>query len=329
VELHTSEDDQFTAHRLRNEYLQMEFIPELGAKMSSLRSLVSGREFLLPPSRPYRRPAYSDDFAQYDTSGFDECCPTVSACEYPSGRFAGRLMPDHGDLWSTPWQCEVKRDELFCEVQGRCLPYIFRKRAHLELSTAVLSYEIENVGDDAFSWLWSAHPLLAVESGCRVVLPSEVTTLFVNWSSAERLGKFGANCLWPIARDKNGTKVDLSRFGSSVGAADKLFTSRLSVGECGVMYPQTDESLSIRFDPKVVPYLGLWICQGGWPSRNNGHFTLALEPCTGRPDSLQEAMKAGECDLLQPGQRVNWELRFEVRQGDRSQEQVPQKAQRE
>lgn len=296
--------------------------------MSSLRSLVSGREFLLPPSRQYRRAAYGADFAQYDTSGFDECCPTVSACEYPSGRFAGRLMPDHGDLWSTSWQCETKGGELFCQVEGRCLPYIFRKWARLELSTAVLSYEIENVGDEAFSWLWSAHPLLAVESGCRVVLPSEVTTLSVNWSCAERLGKFGATCHWPIARDRNGTKVDLSRFGFSVGAADKLFTSRLSVGECGVVYPETDEILSIRFDPTLVPYLGLWICQGGWPSRNNGHFTLALEPCTGRPDSLKEAMNAGECNVLQPGQKMNWELRFEVSLANRKRQgQVPPKDQ--
>ena len=223
-------------------------------------------------------------------------------------------MPDHGDLWSTSWQCETRENELHFETHGKSLPYSFRKRVRLDGRTVVLSYEIMNTGSKEFGFLWSAHPLLAVEPNCRIVLPQEVTKLFVNWSCEERLGKFGDTCSWPIALTKDGETVDLSLLhDDSAGTADKLFTSRLSSGHCAVSYPRTNEEIAFEFDPGLVPYLGLWLCQGGWPSLKNGHFTVALEPCTGFPDSLREAIYRRTCDVLQPGQEKKWALKLKIR----------------
>jgi galactose mutarotase-like enzyme len=307
----------FRLIHLENDRLVASFLPELGAKMISLKSASSNREFLLhPPGRPYHAAGYGASFADYDSSGFDECCPTVSECQYPTGEFAGAIIPDHGDLWSTAWQCDIRDGELYFEVRGTSLPYIFRKCVRLEGNAIVLRYEIASTGSREFAFLWSAHPLLAVEPGCRIVLPTDVSGLFVNWSREERLGRYGDSCGWPVARTREGEEVDLSEL-STVNAhtADKLFTSRLSKGECGLSYPSTDEALIFQFDPILVPYLGLWICQGGWPSGDHGHFTVALEPCTGRPDSLRESINMGECDVLQPGQKKMWDLRLEVRSG--------------
>ena len=306
----------FAPVELANDDLVAGFLPELGAKMKSLRSVRSGREFLFqPPERHYRRASYGAKFASYDTSGFDECCPTVAECTYPGGEFAGKKMPDHGDLWSAQWEYEVRDKEVFFEVQGKSLPYKFRKSVRLERNEVVLSYENANIGDAEFAFLWSAHPLLAVEPGCRIVLPGEVSRLFVNWSREERLGKLGDSCGWPIANPKDGDKLDLSELrDKSACTADKLFTSRLSLGFCAVRYPLTNEEIAFEFDPRRVPYLGIWICQGGWPSPEGGHFTLGLEPCTGCPDSLREAIKRGTCDVLQPGQKKKWELRLRIQQ---------------
>lgn len=305
----------FRLVQLANDRLVASFLPELGAKMSSLKSTSTDREFLLqPPDRPYRAAAYGASFVDYDTSGFDECCPTVSECKYPEGEFAGARMPDHGDLWSTAWQCDIRDGELLFEAQGISLPYIFRKYVRLENDAIVLRYEIASTGSKEFAFLWSAHPLLAVQSGCRIVLPKDVSRLLVNWSREERLGECGDSCGWPMARTKEGDDVDLAELtAANAHTADKLFTSRLTNGECAVCYPHTDEALVFQFDPLVVPYLGIWICQGGWPYPDHGHFTVALEPCTGRPDSLQEAINMGECDVLPPGQKKMWELRLEVR----------------
>jgi hypothetical protein len=130
---------ELSAVQLANDQLFVSFLPEVGAKMNSLKSVRSGREFLYqPPRDPYRRAGYGASFADYDTSGLDECCPTIAECIYPEPGFRGRKMPDHS--------------------------------------------------------LWSAHPLLAVEASCRIVLPEEVSGLLVEWSRGERLVKFGDSC---------------------------------------------------------------------------------------------------------------------------------------
>jgi hypothetical protein len=121
---------ELSAVRLANDQLFVSFLPEVGAKMNSLKSVRSGREFLYqPPGDPYRRAAYGASFADYDTSGFDECCPTIAECIYPEPGFAGRKMPDHGDRWSASWDYWAGDGELFFETQGKSLPYRFQKSA--------------------------------------------------------------------------------------------------------------------------------------------------------------------------------------------------------
>jgi len=261
---------ELSAVQLANDQLFVSFLAEVGAKMNSLKSVRSGREFLYqPPGDPYRRAAYGASFADYDTSGFDECCPTIAECIYPEPGFAGRKMPDHGDLWSASWDYWAGDGELFFETQGKSLPYRFQKSARLEDHAIMLAYEIENTGSEEFAFLWSAHPLLAVEASCRIVLPEEVSGLFVEWSRGERLVKFGDSCGWPIAACKDGESVDLSALrDASARTADKVFTSRLQEGFCALSYPQTKETIAFHFNPQDVPYLGIWICQGpGRPRR--------------------------------------------------------------
>jgi galactose mutarotase-like enzyme len=310
----TSSKTALVAVELANSYIAASFLPELGAKMNSLKSVASGREFLLqPPECPYRRANHGASFAAYDTSGFDDCCPTVKECIYPEDAFAGKKLPDHGDLWSASWQCTVRDQELLFETEGKSLPYRFRKSVRLEANVAILKYEIGNTGSEEFGFLWAAHPLLAVEASCRIVLPGEVSQLFVEWSRGERLGKFGDTCGWPVTVVKGGQQVNLSELHTTNACtADKLFATRLRRGTCAVCYPQTEEAIVFHFDPRDLPYLGIWICQGGWPSPERGHFTVALEPCTGFPDSLREAMHRGSCDVLEPGQKKKWLLRIEI-----------------
>ena len=298
---------------LTNGLIQVTVLPQIGGKMASLIRAQSGREFLLqPPERPYRPGSYGARFEDYDTSGFDESLPTIAACEYPEGRFTGVALPDHGELWSIPWQYELRDGELRLQATGRRLPYVLRKCVRLENETVVIGYELESMSESPFQYLWSAHPLLNIESGCRIILPSEVSRLLINSSHRNRLGSPGDMCGWPI-HAANG--IDLSTVDSRADCtADKLFTGRLAEGWCALHYPSSDESICLRFDPETVPHLGIWICQGGWPSDGAGHFTVALEPCTSSHDSLVEAMTSGECELLSPRSSKRWELRIEVRQ---------------
>jgi galactose mutarotase-like enzyme len=308
--------NRFQRVTLTNGLIELAVLPQIGGKMTSLRRTDGEREFLLqPPERPYGQPEYGACFRDYDTGGFDECLPTVAECEYPEGRFAGTLLPDHGELWSIPWQYELHENELWLAAAGRRLPYIFRKRIRLENETVVIAYELVSVSDEPFRYLWSAHPLLNVESGCRIVLPSDVSCLMIHSSHRNRLGAAGSECNWP-SHEIGGREFDLSVMGSRLDrAVDKLFTNRLARGWCALHYPASDESIVYQFNAGVVPYLGMWLCQGGWPNEPAGHFTVALEPCTSRFDSVAEAIRKRECELLAPREKKYWELRMEVKQG--------------
>jgi hypothetical protein len=306
----------FTRVTLSNDCIRLTVLPHIGGKMTSIRRIASEREFLLQPAdRVYQQGSYGARFEDYDSSGFDECLPTVAACQYPEGKFVGTVIPDHGEVWSIPWQYQVHENELKLAAAGSRLPYIFRKRVRLQDDAVIVGYELESVTDEPFRYLWSAHPLLSVETGCRIILPAEVSRVLVNSSRHNRLGTAGSECSWPI-HNLGYHGVDLSVIGSKTDrTSDKLFTDRLAQGWCAVHYPVSDESICFRFDSEVVPYVGIWACYGGWPNNDHGHFTAALEPCTSRFDSLAEAISQQECELLAPRETKNWELRIEVKQG--------------
>ena len=281
--------------------LRLTIVPELGSKIASLIRLESGHEYLLQPPEPERadrtRP-YGDDFEDYETSGFDVCAPTVAECLYPGEPFLARRLPDHGDVWCLPSTVEMVEQQICLTTHLRSLPLRLKKTVQLQENKVRLDYEATNLGQSCVKFLWSAHPLLRVEAGTE--MPREVKEIKVGWSAEERLGTPGDRCTWPEATERSGRMVQLNRIVSpSAGTAEKLFTPRLSLGFCGMFLPREDEGIAFRFDPRLVPYVGIWMCQGGWPTRRAAkHFTAALEPCFGRPDSLEEAIRRNECAVL-------------------------------
>jgi hypothetical protein len=252
----------------------------------------------------------------YNNVGFDECIPTIAACQYPTDSYRGRELPDHGDVWSLPWQYDLGGEEVWLSVEGRSLPYALLKRLRMEGCQLVIDYELQNKGDCAFHYLWSAHPLLNTEPGARILLPPDVRELLIDSSHANRLGRKGESCTWPIAIRQDGGSDDLSVMKLRGRQSDKLYTARLREGYGGLYYPSTNESIFFRFDPQRVPYVGVWICHGGGVADDPKQpYTVALEPCLGRPDALAEAMARKESDMLQPHERKQWTLRVELREG--------------
>ncbi len=302
---------------LDNGWIRATVWPELGGKISSLIRVATGREFLRPAvSQPVKPAVYGAPFESHDANGFDECFPTIAACQYVGEYFSGLALPDHGELWSSRWQFEIRVEELWLAATGRRLPCIFRKRIRLEDETISLHYELESVTDAPFHYLWSAHPLLKVDPGCRIVLPADVTDMLVESSRNGRLGNHGDGARWPRTSLADGSETDLSILGDpSQQTADKFFTPRPSHGACALYYPESTESISFHFNSAIVPYLGIWICEGGWPSPEDGHYTVALEPCTSRVDSLTEAVERGECAEMRPGTKRHWDLRIQLQTG--------------
>ena len=305
--------DGFDRVVVANDAIRVVILPELGGKIASLVNVGTGRELLLQhPDRPFRRANYADAFGDYDISGFDECLPTIAACSYPEPPLADVILPDHGEVWSLPWKSEIRGEDLIVEVAGVRLPYVLRRTTRLSGSTVELEYEITNTGDQQFKYLWSAHPLFAVERGTEIVLPPDVSEVLVDYSARNHLAVGKIN-RWPRATTVNGQTAVLNAIsGPEAKIADKVFTPQLSEGYCGLRFPRTGEALFLRFDPQLVPFVGLWICQGGFPPDGPPEFAVALEPCSGRPDSLATAIARRECPELAAHASHRWWLHIEV-----------------
>src|SRR5258705_12639022 len=112
-------------------------LPDLGGKIISLVRIASGREYLisLSPHADFRTPSFGGTFVDYNNVGFDECIPTNAACDYPEGKFARFQLPDHGDVWSLSWQHDIRATGVMLSVEGRALPFVFRKRPSLPGAT--------------------------------------------------------------------------------------------------------------------------------------------------------------------------------------------------
>ena len=289
-------------------------LPQLGGKISSIR--VGSHMLIHAPLHPYGKLNHTMDFEEGDAGGWDECLPSVAACSLktPHGTVN---VPDHGDLWRIPWQVlEASDDSLTMRARGFSLPLeITRSMILKESSTGwhlQLLYSLTNVGDVPAPWSWAAHPLFACEKGDRIVLPAEVQTLSVEGSRHDRLGKQGDTIAWPIARLPDGTEVDLRKARpDNADIADKLFTDSLaelqSAGWCALERAPIGLRITIRFDPTLTPYLGLWLCYGGWPEGDGPkQVCVALEPTTAPADSL--AVTGAWSRWLEAGETINWPM---------------------
>lgn len=286
--------DGFEVHVLRSEALEVRIIPELGAKIASLRCLISGREWLwsLPGARLSRN-RLGDSFGDGPLVGADECFPTVASCFWN-----GRTLPDHGEIWTEPWDVEVVGGSVLTVVRCPISPFTFRRRASLDGQELRLDYEVENTGQEEEAFLWAFHPLLAINDGDQIELP--VSTVKTDFSMNCPLGEFGACWNWP----RPGSEIQLARmdFGPFPMAAAKLYAENLGEGHAAIRSANTGESLEFRFDLHQLDSVGLWINRGGW----NGFHHVAIEPTNSTADSLAVASRLGRCGRLPAGQSQRW-----------------------
>ena len=113
---------------LATDDLELAVVPDRGARMISLRHRRADREWLLAAAdKPVAPPAYGDPFIAADVAGWDEMMPTIDPCVVTrKGGDGGETLiylPDHGELWATPWSVVCADDRhVVTEVGGRALP---------------------------------------------------------------------------------------------------------------------------------------------------------------------------------------------------------------
>ena len=254
-------------------------------------------------------------FEASDASGWDECLPTVAACtvQTPAG---GIKLQDHGDLWRVPWQVTVQEtDAVTMEAQATTLPLALTRTTMLTSMAKGwrlrLFYSLRNSGAKRVPWSWAAHPLFACEAGDRIMAPETVDRVRVEASRRDRVGKPGEWITWPGGQGLD-ERHDLSVVAAiSSGYAEKLFSGRLDDGWCALERAEVGLRVTVRWDVAATPYLGLWLCYGGWPERGEARqMCVAMEPTTAPVDGLATT---GEWSRwLEPGETTHWPMDVEI-----------------
>jgi galactose mutarotase-like enzyme len=299
-------------------------LPQYGGKIASIR--VGEQELLQAPLTSIASRTRNMGFDESDASGWDECLPSVGACLVSTD--AGNAeVPDHGDLWRVAWQEEPHQgaengqpSHPSVALTATCfsLPLELQRKIELRETTRGwrldLSYTLRNLGSFSVPWSWSAHPLFAVEAGDRIVLPDSTRRLRLEGSGGARLGQSGDTVAWPIATLPDAGTTDLSLAAASDSRiGDKLFAGPLGDAEnwCELLRPSAALRIRVTFDPAATPYLGLWICYGGWPQRPGPkQMCVAMEPSTAPVDSL--AVTGPWSRTLAPDECFNWKMEVEI-----------------
>ena len=303
-------------------------LPHFGGKIASIR--IGSRELLQQPLRAIAPRTHSMSFDQGDASGWDECLPSVAPCRLETEGGPAEV-PDHGDLWRVEWEKQGAgireqgpapdgNNPAPVALVGKCFSMPLELERRIAVGTTdrgwrlALDYEVRNTGGHSVPWSWAAHPLFAVEEGDRIVLPETIRALQVEGSGGGRLGGGGDKVAWPIAKLADGRSADLRVVAAAdCGIGDKLFAGPLGETEnwCMLERPSAGVRIKVRFDARSTPYLGLWICYGGWPERSGAkQMCVAMEPATAPVDSL--AVSGPWSRSLGVGESFAWPMEGEI-----------------
>jgi galactose mutarotase-like enzyme len=204
-------------------------------------------------------------------------------------------LPDHGEVWNAAWQLDEgawKRGVIKTSVQLPISPFEFTRAIEIQNDTLCVNYHLLNLSKDPQEFLWAMHPLLALQTGDRLVLSHEIR---------QRLGRQP----W----------LDSLDFEENVSSCVKAFAGPLQQGHAEIFNPVSNDSLIFKWDVADCNTLGIWLTRGGW----NGHHHVALEPTNGAPDSL--AVAAGEhnnCGVLIPFGKKEWSIQIQATHQRRS-----------
>jgi hypothetical protein len=264
-----------------------EIRPELGARVQHLVDRTSGRELL------YQREASGAPeagFLQSSTGGWDEMFPND---EPWNGH------PDHGRVWSTPFQVLEQGEEscyLAAEIEEPAVHVERRYRLLRPPRRGLRSELAVTARRHTGPFLWAAHPMLAVARGWRVEgldeVPLEVDDILS--------GRLDTGVLPAAARS-----LALTMPGAGVGLIEVLYA--FGVGSVEVAAPDGRARTRVEWDEGFLPWL--WVCT---VSGEVGiDLCVVLEPCTSAPYRVPDAIRAGTTAELWAGARAEWWVEIE------------------
>ncbi len=240
------------------------------------------------PRVDLRPPVFGVNVDNWWTGGIDDVVPTGHPCTV-----GGEELPYLGELWSVPWDLEVlDSSSIRLTGRGTITPLSLRKTLTLLPGERQLraQYELANTGFVRFPYLWGVHPALPIGPRTRVDVPAREA-----WYSdgdvapdEPSLGPGQAVAApWPVP--------SLERLKRAAGGTwVHLYLSALQDGWVTVSDAEEGWGFGVRFSTGQFSDVHLWLVDGGW----RGLRCVAIEPWTGRPSRLDQAIEQGRARWL-------------------------------
>ena len=296
---------------LENDALRIGILPAAGGHVFELVDRATGRDLLWHNPRTALRPApYGGYFDDWWSGGWDEIFPSGD-----QGTLRGEAMPYMGELWCVPWTAKPwaagGEAGIVATAFGTIAPARFERRFTLGAEQAVLRvhYRIENLDVRPLSFTWGIHPAFAVTAHHRIDLPAR--KMLVGVSSDPTMGTAGQAYEWPDLPDPS-VAGGIREMRAVRPREDAVFAGHWATGLDAGWVALTDtfarRGVAIAFDPAVFPDAWLWQVYGGW----RGHQHLALEPWTGHPQRLDDAIVAGRALTLPVGGVLETDVAFAI-----------------
>ena len=303
---------------LQNECLRVRVIPQLGCKIVEIYDLENDHEWLWSDkSRPIKAAKYGDQYDLYDISGFDECFPNIGISQDPKN--IGVTLPDHGEIWSLPWDVTQEENGVSATVVGRLFVYRFSRKLSLRNRKLIIEYSVANIGNTEITYMWSAHPLFAINEDMKIEITGN-PKMSKEFGYGGRIGPNGDNWyaghlsdhVWPSVLGADGQISDMSEVSLDKVLTDKVVLDAPVDGLVTLKKLSSGRSLTMKFSPLEIPFLGICYNFAAWPLTGEPATWVALEPTTGKTDRLDECAELDCARVLAPKSDTTWSLEIEL-----------------
>jgi hypothetical protein len=316
--LSTTERAGWRAVVLENAHVRVVVLPAKGADIYELVDRQTGIDILFktpwglkPPGAPAREGTEDTPFLQNYAGGWQELFPSAGdPCIYRD-----KPVAFHGEVATSSWTENPLVDterELAVEFAVQCQnpPLRLSRVIRLQATSPTITIEerVDNHYDSSADFVWGHHCVLGppfIEEGVRFDLAAQwLSTPTQLWEETARL-QAGQRSPWPMAQDKWGSRVDLTRVaGPDAGSHDDVYITGLSQGRAVVHNPRLDLAFVMTFDHHLFPWVVSWQPFGGAKAMPlAGSYGLGVEPWTSRLN-LEDAAKAGDAVSLGAGQSL-------------------------
>jgi hypothetical protein len=222
----------------------------------------------------------------------------------------GAKYGTHGESPVMHWECTIEQEEgntvsAIMSVEGIRYPFKLEKRVKINTDEAKLSIEekLSNKSPQTLEFFWLQHPSFGepfLRPGNSINLPPG--SLVNNLEEMNPYGRIaGGKSLWPIAKSRDGSEINLSEIPSRELVAEETAFINVKEGWYTLTNHELDLIFKLEWDVSIFQWVWFWQNYNlpDYPYYGSA-WNIAIEPATSPPNDI--SMQRGiEANLRIPG----------------------------